>query len=86
VPNNTFLELKANKLLGVSLYVSTGTSPSLAKNETTMGTFSSKVLTYRADLTLYVIAIAIDANPIVSFSYRFYEVQPTLVIPNCTDF
>lgn len=51
-----------------------------------MGTFSSKVLTYKADLTLYVIAIALDANPIVSFSYRFYEAQPTLVIPNCTEF
>jgi hypothetical protein len=86
VPNNTFLELKANKLIGVSLYVSTGNSPSLAKNETTMGTFSSKVLSYKADLTLYVVAIAIDANPVLSFSYRFYEVQPTIVIPNCTEF
>ncbi len=86
VANNTFLEIKATKLQGVSLYVSTGDAPGVARNETTMGTFSSNLLTYKADQTLYVVAIAIDANPVVSFSYRFYEVVPTITVPNCTEF
>ena len=86
IPSNTFLEIKAVKLQGVSIYVSTGTSPTLAKNETTMGTFSSNVLTYRADQTLFVVGIAIDANPLLSFSYRFYQVVPTITVPNCTEF
>jgi hypothetical protein len=29
--------------------------------------------------------MAIDTNPLVSFSYRFFEI-PTYVIPNCTAF
>ena len=49
IPNNTYLEIKGVKLQGTSIYVSTGTSAALAKNETTMGTFSSNVLTYKAD-------------------------------------
>lgn len=48
-----------------------------------MGTFSSTTLTYKGDQILYVVAISTDANPFVSFSYRFYEVK-TIVLPNCT--
>jgi hypothetical protein len=82
-PNNTFLEIRGNKLQGVSLYVNNGKTPNLATNETTVGTFSSTTLTYKGDQILYVVAISNDANPFVSFSYRFYEVK-TIVLPNCT--
>ncbi|MFN9907990.1 MAG: hypothetical protein ACK56F_17975, partial [bacterium] len=63
--------------------MNTGKTPNLATNETTVGTFSSTTLTYKGDQILYVVAISNDANPIVSFSYRFYEVK-TLILPNCT--
>jgi hypothetical protein len=48
-PNNTFLEIRGNKLQSVSLYVNTGRTPNLATNETTVGTFSSTTLTYKGD-------------------------------------
>jgi hypothetical protein len=49
VANNTYLEIKVSKFQGVSIYVSTGDTPGVAKNETSMGTYSSNLLTYKAD-------------------------------------
>lgn len=93
IPFNNFLEIKINSLSsGVNFYVSNGTSANVAAGETTMGTYSSNILTYSANTTLFVIAVATDVSPMVNFSYRYYQVPivlppppppPPIFIPTC---
>ncbi len=48
-PKSTFIEIRGNKIQGVSLYVNNGRSPTTAGNQTTIGTFSSTILSYNAN-------------------------------------
>ena len=69
---------------GVSFYVSNGKTPNLATNETAIGTFSSLVLDYQPNTILYLVAVALDVNPVLNFTYKYYSVPQPIIIPNCT--
>ncbi len=72
---------------GVAFYIDNGASANLATNETAVGTFSGTILNYSPNTTLYLIAVALDASPVLNFSYRYYAVPPPYVppvVPTCT--
>ena len=70
-------------MVGVSLYVNTGSTPNLATNETTIGTYSSTVLSFSPNQTIYIVVVSSDVTPVLNFTYRFYQVAPPVVVPTC---
>jgi len=70
--SNSVLEITANTISGVSLYINTGTSLNTATNETAVSIYSSLVNDFSPNQTLYLIAVGIGASPSLNFTYRYY--------------